>query len=88
MPEGFKAFEASEKSLDEWFETLKDSRSSIRSMASMKIAELHDKDGKVRSPLVQASEACAKHWRVFILLRCACLALRRLALVGLCRGMR
>jgi len=46
VPEGFKAFEASEKSLDEWFETLKDSRSSIRSMASMKIAELHDKDGK------------------------------------------
>jgi hypothetical protein len=46
VPEGQKAFEAAERSMDEWFALLADSRQSIRQMASVKIAELHDAEGK------------------------------------------
>ena len=46
VPEGQKAFDAAERSMDEWFALLADSRSSLRQMASVKIAEMHDADGK------------------------------------------
>ena len=42
VPEGQKAFDAAERSMDEWFALLADSRSSLRQMASVKIAEMHD----------------------------------------------
>merc|ERR1719409_74893 len=46
VPEGQKAFDAAERSMDEWFALLADSHSSLRQMASVKIAEMHDADGK------------------------------------------
>ena len=46
VPEGQKAFDAAERSMDEWFALLADSRSSLRQMASVKIAKMHDADGK------------------------------------------
>ncbi|EKX46487.1 hypothetical protein GUITHDRAFT_70527 [Guillardia theta CCMP2712] len=52
IPEGFREFQAREKSLDEWFAKLADSRSSIRQMASIKIAEMHDKEGEEQEKAV------------------------------------
>ena len=38
-----------DSTLEDWFQKLADSRQSIRTMASIKIAELHDADGQVVS---------------------------------------
>mmetsp|Transcript_7031 Transcript_7031/g.11065 ORF Transcript_7031/g.11065 Transcript_7031/m.11065 type:complete len:354 (-) Transcript_7031:152-1213(-) len=46
VPEGFKAFTAGEKTLEQWIGQFSDERPSIRSMASMKVAEMYDEDGK------------------------------------------
>ncbi len=54
-----------ESTIDDWFNKLGDSRQSIRTLAGMKIAELHDAEGQV---LNYVNRPCVVLWNLSVFL--------------------